>query len=198
MYTWQPAATASAGMRGRVASGTKLVRATGVSRRAWSLTRCVPFQICGMRLGIVVVCVVRVGCAVEQVRPAGQRCGPPGDLSDSTPTLSLRSASATTRRQSPSPNRLHVCMHALNAETPATGSAHASSHSCRGGSFAFALRVWSECVLRKVAACPLGVPGALLLALAIVFFAFRHSSTRRGESAGQQKAAGDCTGWVLS
>jgi hypothetical protein len=48
-------------------------------------------------------------------------------------TLSLRSPSATTRRQSPLPMRLHVWMQLLNAARPATGSLHASSHAWRGG-----------------------------------------------------------------
>lgn len=71
-----------------------------------------------------------------------------------TPTFSFLSASATATRQSPSPNRLHVWMQLLNADTPATGSLHASSHSRRGGSGAAALAVRavrSDCVVRKSA-----------------------------------------------
>lgn len=45
-------------------------------------------------------------------------------------TLIFLSASATTRRQSPSPYKLQVCMQLVKAFSPATGSAQASSHSC--------------------------------------------------------------------
>jgi hypothetical protein len=58
-------------------------------------------------------------------------------------TLSLLSASAMTSLQSPSPHKLQVVMQLLKALTPATGSAHASSHSCLTGSLA-----WPDLLLR--------------------------------------------------
>jgi hypothetical protein len=125
MYTCCPMATASTGTRALLlSSGTKLARAVAWSSRGCSDSRAVPRQTyrqsgcCNLYENVVQHTVADICCYVRLVRAHV-------DL-----TFSFLSWSATTRRQSLSPSRLHVCTQGVYALTPATGSIHASSQTC--------------------------------------------------------------------
>jgi len=154
------------GSRGPWLSSSKAHTATGSSCSSTSDAFCVPFHTCTVVTSksfrvhrtavklqwqnhspsfIMVACEMLVCKNSKSSTAAEQMWSFMMSTEPCEHTLSFLSASATIKRQSPSPHRLHVVMQPLNAFTPATGSAHASSHSCLAGSL-----TWLDWLLRSV------------------------------------------------